>query len=1820
MSPRPDSEGKSGGKRGPAWMGKRQAAGRAKVEQDWKKPIVRGSVDEYRYKFKRTALWIGCLLLFGVFVAYLIPPKNTPLVVFRATRYPLQMPPLSLAMEDEAFLKQISPSNLPLRESVPLRYIGASDVQSGEEDSRQRFLSRLKEVQPSGPGWFSRNDMVIIYISAHGLVNADGQACLVPPNADAFDTTRWLPISKLLSEISGLPNLKKSRKLVVLDCNRISTQWRCGVMDNRFADQLPSIVDHVNDPNLYVLNSTSPGQMAWAAPELKGSVFGHFLALGLRGDASHEHPQDASRGVVSLKELHAYLCDRVDGYVQQRRAARQTPMLIGPDGLEVTRDVPLVSADYWQAWRSPANSKSGFDVLGEAKRLIEGETSPLRQAWQAYQRLATAGPNDRASGLPIAWRRGFVMDPVRWASLEQRLLALEERLFAGEEYQAGLGNQLAALYDEFNSGTWHSLPPTQAITNLRLSRWEQMAADTLPVMTEENVPGYGAAFEKWLKDPPDERARFHIPPADLPRATSEMLERFGLTRAEETAPIDPFNSDRLKQMLEFLKIVDPKEPVPAEKLPIEAHFLKLLARGSNPTADRQMIVGIRARSLAEQAATPLDVRTHYAVENLVNVADGKRRSAEDLLFLGDLFSPEGPESLWRSARGTATEELHAANNSGYHGAIQRADTLGEMFLLRDEIWARFPYVAEWFFRRSRLALAAADIPGGQASEDSSRGRLEQQFNDHVTLLSEVLNANVTFAERLEAALLKRDNETELLAELQLAGEQYRQLDGQWRQLLDLLADDSRPREQEENRFLAGTSVRNIEQMMHTPVYIGARVEGLLAKYQNTLLGWSQEEQGARKAKSTAAKSPAIAADESVFREGYRSFLIQYHKLLTYEYKLPYEQHRTTFDLSREDVLAIDQQLRRQVVKDKRNLWQNVKNVFVDYDQAMQAKPVEAGKSSPAVQVRRDLSLWDRRVRSNATWMACFSQELVADQLAIPTPTAWLRDVDHWHLSCWHGHRALEDFWGNGIARDSSSPFFDIVATRCARAAQAEQLPFQYDLPNEPVEPLSDLQKSRLTAHDRGIQIEIEDVQLLDKSETKAIPVNAAAKQLSATVDRQPINFPAGSAGFFLSRAGEDKQLDAKFVTYGDKGKPYRLPVPIAARTNEALPTHKLPCVLQPTDLGRPPIDLAGHVWYRGHQWDKAFQFYYDSPDGGLTLVTERQSYSAPTVQVRGNDSPTGAILFVLDCSSSMTNKDGRFKTAYSALSTIVSDLKLVDKGGMQIGLMAYGHRTPNRGGYFPAPNDKMYYDDTKLASDPNNLTADGKAAATLYGPMEFKARYPHPDDDIELMYPPDRGWGEELPKRLATLNVNRCFGVTPLYAAVAAAIREVEKVEGVQSRQVIVVSDGVNMPNNCNLGHTNPLEDTIRPNGEIQNAKDFDRLDAALAASSDVKVRVVLFGDVKPGIETSQLSALKSLGAKYSKFELEQIKIPALIKQKIEEAFIKPTFTVAPADSDRRPQSALQFNDIWQFAEWPAQGDLIPPQDHLVTVNSPRLREPLQQKIQLSGGEALQLWFETGLSTPKLFFEADEMQAFGSQKLQAAGDIERPAKPIIVELVKPDVGEAKGDVRPTTFRLRLRTESNDEFIARPRYVWAEFRPLSTDPKHQDLVFQISDLRFENKTRTPVMLFPIPGWPAGVDAAEIKIWVRYGGPPLLVTQRITAADVALPTIFGDKHGLPGVELAIRQEIKPGTSRQIQIIENHPEKTPLARLYRTRVQLSLPADKIERTYFPSSHRVVHTFTYRSAREMAADISLELNSAEQIKDGSLWAPLQLMQGWNR
>ena len=108
----------------------------------------------------------------------------------------------------------------------------------------------------------------------------------------------------------------------------MDANWQLGLLYNGFADGLTAMVEKLDIPNLYVLNSTSPGQYGWDAPELGGSVFGYFLAQGIEGPRmSNRRIPMAGFGSPSSTK---YLERHVSQWVTENRADWQEPMLLGP--------------------------------------------------------------------------------------------------------------------------------------------------------------------------------------------------------------------------------------------------------------------------------------------------------------------------------------------------------------------------------------------------------------------------------------------------------------------------------------------------------------------------------------------------------------------------------------------------------------------------------------------------------------------------------------------------------------------------------------------------------------------------------------------------------------------------------------------------------------------------------------------------------------------------------------------------------------------------------------------------------------------------------------------------------------------------------------------------------------------------------------------------------------------------------------------------------------------------------------------------------------------------------------------------------------------------------------------------------------------------------------------------------------------------------------------------------------------------------------------------------------------------------------------------
>ena len=357
---------------------------------------------------------IGLLLILfltsAAFLVYylILLPAKTPLVAAVAVEYRWPLPPNGWAREDlDSLTNSLGGQTVSIRE-VP--FSGSSNAQKLGE-----------QIELAGRR-VARHGTVLVYLSAHGAVDGEGQPCLVLPQADPVDSGTWLPLSQLLQQLKSIEQRSGCRHLLILDCNRQRENLSLGLLDNRFAEGVGEAVNKVNAPGLVVLNSTSRDQMAWASVQLQGSVFGAYLRLGMAGDADRDQ-----NGSVSLHELHRYLQQHVDTWARDHRNARQTPTLY-----------PADAADFPVAWS--LNSRA-------LRRLKEDLEQPTATRFPSRERLARLWDlHDRVMAVQPAH-----VAPLVWPQIEHQLVWLEQAALAGEAYHATFDRLGQSLDDQLNS-------------------------------------------------------------------------------------------------------------------------------------------------------------------------------------------------------------------------------------------------------------------------------------------------------------------------------------------------------------------------------------------------------------------------------------------------------------------------------------------------------------------------------------------------------------------------------------------------------------------------------------------------------------------------------------------------------------------------------------------------------------------------------------------------------------------------------------------------------------------------------------------------------------------------------------------------------------------------------------------------------------------------------------------------------------------------------------------------------------------------------------------------------------------------------------------------------------------------------------------------------------------------------------------------------------------------------------------------------------------------------------------------------------------------
>jgi Mg-chelatase subunit ChlD len=614
---------------------------------------------------KLAGLGILAAALAGLYVAFLLfAERQVPMIEVVVTRYQAAIAPNAFAREDVERLQGANGRNV---RHLPDKFQG--DVTwHGKNKLLEHLGEALQNERPGGP----RGDALVVYLSTHGALNGDAEPCLLLSDAQPLDDGTWLPLADLLETIKRNAPADARKVVLILDTARLPVDWRLGHLQQGFNDRLQATVKQANVPQLYLLSAAGTGETAWAAPELGGTVFGHFVADGVDGRADEQTHGGNGNSEVSLRELHGFVHKNVSQWVRTNRADRQQPMLVVPEGGDA--DFPLISLS--RGPELPARPPTT-----PISKQIKDRYQEIGDLWQRFARQT-----ERYDLVRI--------NPLSVAVLQNKLLRLEQLAVAGHEYNAAFDEELGQARFEIEA----ELPPGRPdIAAYSVPLAQRQTAD--PAEQEVQTAQY---LEAWRSAGGLPQAAEGEPP--LPKQDYLTTLRAALAWLGES----PLSAQRVDVALRAVDDVQRIERETGLALPhtVEVQYLGLLRRQlewENPAllalAPEAAMAAMKTRQLSETAAAPDDDRVHYFVQAQVGAGDRQRRMAEDRL-LGD----EGPVGQALGMFNTLSGEEGA-----YAQARKRAQRLEELLRQRDRAWADAPHLADWLLAHAQRGEAASRL-------------------------------------------------------------------------------------------------------------------------------------------------------------------------------------------------------------------------------------------------------------------------------------------------------------------------------------------------------------------------------------------------------------------------------------------------------------------------------------------------------------------------------------------------------------------------------------------------------------------------------------------------------------------------------------------------------------------------------------------------------------------------------------------------------------------------------------------------------------------------------------------------------------------------------------------------------------------------------------------------------------------------------------------------------------------------------------------------------------------------------------------------------
>jgi hypothetical protein len=557
---------------------------------------------------------------------------------------------------------------------------------------------------------------VVVYLSAAGfadgaraaLLPEDPRAVVAPKGAEAAG----LSVGSLLEALGEAPSRPK---LLILDAGQIGSDRNLGIFANDFLYRLAADLKDKGPKNLAVLCSCAPSQTSWVSEADGRSVFGHFVALGLTGEAAGFDPE--SRG-LTVHALANYVREQVSRWVATHRGAKQTPVLLGDPAVNFTlRQLPPARValaeeprtketeeafeQLWAAWdrrdtlerrmpfrHTPALWRRYLETLLHAERLLRAH-----QVADASARLKTLDDLERQlgeglRGLPMEGPWSLALGATRSPETETAHLSQYTR-------------KIDQVLDELAGAV--SVPAAES-PKVEAEPPTKPAAETAPATKKEIAPKAQARDEGPKKNEPTAQ-----PPAAPSAAKEESSDKEkgpsvqvkDIKHAEGEMPAGPSAStlaaerdDSRPTYLEGQLLVWVGE---FQKLGQAPHHLGAPNFFQGPRG-RALRRTVRVRFRAEEAAASED-RIIAWIMPWVDAGDALRRQAQDQLFAND-------EGLEGGAPAEPIEETLRRAETLYQQALDDAELYGQALDLVERLDSELPYLGAWAARRNaRLGQA-----------------------------------------------------------------------------------------------------------------------------------------------------------------------------------------------------------------------------------------------------------------------------------------------------------------------------------------------------------------------------------------------------------------------------------------------------------------------------------------------------------------------------------------------------------------------------------------------------------------------------------------------------------------------------------------------------------------------------------------------------------------------------------------------------------------------------------------------------------------------------------------------------------------------------------------------------------------------------------------------------------------------------------------------------------------------------------------------------------------------------------------------------------